>query len=217
MKLSVTNRRRIGTLRVTIGGWAAAAAMLGALVWAGDGAKPLSAVPVTEAWRAVAGELRSRGVEEGQLPRVEDIEVPVAVPGREGRRLHVSSLCWDSDSKRARFRLECDEAGACLPFFAYMRSFALTHARAASCQIISVAPRAVSSPSLVSEPLVRAGEHVTAVLEAAGLRITASVTCLDRGARGEVIRVRGQEGGIFHARVAGPAVVEALLPARTLE
>jgi flagella basal body P-ring formation protein FlgA len=40
--------------------------------------------------------------------------------------------------------------------------------------------------------------------------MTAAVTCLDRGARGEIVRVRGQEGHIFRARVTGVALVEAL-------
>lgn len=61
------------------------------------------------------------------------------------------------------------------------------------------------------ESAVRAGDRATAVAVAGGLRMTAVVICLDRGARGEIIRVRGHEGHIFRARVTGPALVEALL------
>jgi len=42
------------------------------------------------------------------------------------------------------------------------------------------------------------------------LRMTASVTCLERGREGEVIRVRSQDGHIFRARISGPALLEVL-------
>jgi flagella basal body P-ring formation protein FlgA len=42
------------------------------------------------------------------------------------------------------------------------------------------------------------------------LRMTASVTCLERGREGEVIRVRGEEGNIFRARISGPARLEVM-------
>jgi flagella basal body P-ring formation protein FlgA len=40
--------------------------------------------------------------------------------------------------------------------------------------------------------------------------MTASVTCLERGRQGEVIRVRAPDGHIFRARISGPALLEAL-------
>ncbi len=43
------------------------------------------------------------------------------------------------------------------------------------------------------------------------LRMTASVTCLERGREGEVIRVRSQDGRVFRARISGPARLEVLL------
>lgn len=184
------------------------------LAWAGELAEPSSPVTAAEAWQVVADELRGRGFGEEQLPRVEDLELPVAVPARAGRRLRVSSVCWDADAGSARFRLECGEAGACLPFLVYVRAAA--RARAASCRLERQAQPSSSLSSSSSslrhapEPGVRAGERATAVLVAAGIRMTAEVTCLDRGARGDVIRVRGQEGRIFRARVAGLALVEAM-------
>jgi len=178
----------------------------GPLVEAGEVGKPAAPVTVAEAWQAVAGELRLRGFGKEQLPRVEDVELPDAVPVRAGRGLRVASVCWDRDAERARFRLECEEAGACLPFLVYVRVAA--RAQAASCRMEG---RSSSSSSLPTpDAAVRPGERATAVLVSAGLRMTASVTCLDRGAPGEIIRVRGQEGRIFRARVAGPALVEAL-------
>jgi hypothetical protein len=181
----------------------------GPLMAAQESVHSYSPITVAEAWQAVASELRGRGFREEQLPRAEDLELPVAVPARAGRNLHVSSVCWDSDSERARFRIECREAGGCLPFLAYLRRDyrASARAEAPSCRQES---HGHSSSFPHTEPSIRAGERAIAVLSAAGVRLSAAVTCLDRGARGEIIRVRSEEGHIFRARVAGPALVEAL-------
>jgi len=152
----------------------------------------------------IAAELRGRGIEDAKLPRSEDIEVPLAVPARAGASLRVTAVCWDTDASRVRFRLECREAGACLPFLAYVRME--SRAQAASCQV----PRRQASPTGVATAAVHAGERATAILEASGIRMTAPVTCMDRGARGEIVRVRGGEGRIFRARVTAPALVEVV-------
>ena len=152
----------------------------------------------------IVAELRTRGIDEAQLPRAEDIEVPLAVPARAGASLRVTAVCRDADAARVRFRLECQAAGACLPFFAYARME--SHAQAVSCQV----PRKQASTAGAATPAVRAGERATAVLVASGIRMTAPVTCMDRGARGEIIRVRGGEGRIFRARVTAPALVEVV-------
>jgi flagella basal body P-ring formation protein FlgA len=57
---------------------------------------------------------------------------------------------------------------------------------------------------------VRAGERATAVFLSSRLRMTASVTCLEHGREGEIIRVRGLDGHVFRARISGPALLEAL-------
>ena len=167
-------------------------------------APPRSPVTAQQALQAVADELRARGFPPEQLPQAADLELPSAVPVRTGEKLRVSSVCWDADAGRARFRLECPVAGACLPFLVYVR--AASHALAASCRMEAQLHASAPKP----EPAVRAGERATAVLVAAGLRMTSAVTCLERGAAGDIIRVRGHEGRVFRARVAGPALVEAL-------
>ena len=48
------------------------------------------------------------------------------------------------------------------------------------------------------------------VFSGSRIRLTASVTCLARGAEGDVIRVRNQDGNIFRARVSAPNLLEAL-------
>lgn len=166
-------------------------------------------VPVSaqQAWQAVVEEFRVRGFQDGQLPHVEDIDLPVAVPVRGAPNLRVSSLCWDQNTARARFRLECRETGACLPFLVYVRT--PLRAPSAPCRMDNTSPHASRQKS---SSVVHAGDRATAVLLAAGLRMTTKVHCLDRGAAGDIIRVRGPEGRIFRARVSGPALVEAQLP-----
>lgn len=68
-----------------------------------------------------------------------------------------------------------------------------------------------ANSSANSKAAIRAGDHATAIFSSTGLRMSASVTCLDRGAVGEVIRVRNRNGQTFRARVTGPLTLEALL------
>ena len=186
-----------------------------------------TAVTRQEVWQAVAAELRVRGLAEQQLPRVEDLDLPVALPARARRTLRVSSVCWDAGPRRTQFRLECGAPGQCLPFLVYVRdsagndvrgSFnADASARAGSCRLaggVRPAPQPrlapVAPPQPPPKPTVRAGDPATAVFLADRLRMTASVTCLERGREGEVIRVRGPDGRIFQARISGPGLLEVL-------
>jgi flagellar basal body P-ring formation chaperone FlgA len=164
----------------------------------------LSFPPVTraEVWQAVAGELRERGVREEQLPRADDLDLPVAVPAAEGRTLRVAAVCWDAGLGRVQFRLKCREPGQCIPFLAYART--AEKMIAGSCR--SESRPASAQPKKVA---VRAGERAMVVLVANRLRLTSSVICLERGSEGEIIRVKNQDGHIFRARVTAPALLEA--------
>ncbi len=173
--------------------------------------------PVTrqEVWQALVAEFHERGLSELQLPRIDDLDLPMAVPAIPGRKLHVSSACWDAVSRRTQFRLECSEPGQCLPFLAYVhahsRDKADAGAYAGSCGSASESRLAPETPPKpLAKPTVRAGDRATAVFVSDRLRITASVTCLERGREGEVIRVRGEQGQVFRARISGPALLEAL-------
>jgi hypothetical protein len=161
--------------------------------------------PVTrqEVWQAVAAELRERGLREERLPRVEDLDLPLAVPAAEGRTLRVAPVCWDAGLGRVEFRLECREPRQCIPFLAYLRTTEST--MAGSCRSGFRSPSA--QPKKVA---VRTGERAVVVFIANRLRLTTSVICLERGTEGEIIRVKNQDGHIFRARVAAPAVLEAL-------
>ncbi|MFZ0798281.1 MAG: flagella basal body P-ring formation protein FlgA [Terriglobales bacterium] len=175
--------------------------------------------PVTrqEVWQAVVAALRERGLSEARLPRIEDLDLPGALPAVAGRTLRVTSACWEEGPERTQFRLECGEPGQCLPFLVYVHVHNEDEgnrdagARAGACRPASESrPAAQAALKLPARPTVRAGDRATAVFVSDRLRITASVTCLERGREGEVIRVRSQEGQVFRARISGPALLEAL-------
>ena len=194
-------------------------ALLTAELSGGESATPPDARPTAltrqEVWQAVVAELQQRGVSGLQLPRIEDLDLPVAVPAMAGRKLRVASACWDTVPRRTQFRLECGEPGQCLPFLVYVRvrdeSKADAEARAGACGLASEPrPAPGAPPKAFATPTVRPGDRATAVFVSDRLRITASVTCLERGHEGEVIRVRNQDGEVFRARISGPALLEAL-------
>lgn len=173
-------------------------------------ATQLVTVTRQEVWQAVAADLRGHGFADQQLPRIEDIDLPLAPPALAGHKLRVLSACWDESARRTQFRLECSELGQCLPFLVYLGSSVRDEgnpaARAVSCRLgASHAPA-----QTVLKPIVRAGDRATAVFVAGRLRMTASVVCLERGHEGGIIRVRSLDGHIFRARISGPAMLEAL-------
>ena len=160
---------------------------------------PSSPVTRQEIWQAVVAELRQRGLSEQQLPQAEDLDLPVALPALAGRRVRVSSACWDEGPQREQFRMECDEPGQCLPFLVYLRnSVPGPGAYAVSCRRATSGLTRETQP----KPAVRAGDRATAVFVADRLRMTTRVTCLERGREGEVIRVRSLDGHIFRARIS---------------
>jgi hypothetical protein len=183
-------------------------ALLAPTLLAQEARVPFPPVTRQEVWRAVAGELRERGLREEQLPRAEDLDLPVAVPAAEGRTLRVAAVCRYASPERVQFRLECREPGQCIPFLAYLRT---TDVRMTELTIGG--PCRSGSRSASAQPkkvAVRAGERAIVVLVADRLRLTTSVICLERGTAGEIIRVKNQDGRIFRARIAAPALLEAL-------
>ena len=164
---------------------------------------PFSPVTRQEVWQAVAGKLHEHGLREEQMPRAEDLDLPVAVPAAERRTLRVVAVCKESGSGRLQFRLECREPEQCIPFLAYLRT--AERAIAESCR-----PGSRSAAAPPKKVAVRAGQRAMVVFVADRLRLTTSVICLERGSEGEIIRVKNQDGRIFRARVAAPALLEAL-------
>jgi hypothetical protein len=188
------------------------------------------AAPLNEArqevWRTVVSELHRRGASERQLPRADDLDLPMALPALAGARLRIASACWDEGPRRTQFRIECGAPGQCPAFLVYMRMVHMSkdmhddrsdtvrdsgnrapESMFESCRLpAATGARAESS----AKPDVRPGDRAVALFLAKQMRMTASVTCLDRGREGEVVRVRAADGHIFRARVSGPDRLEAL-------
>ena len=150
-------------------------------------------------------ELRLRGVPADDLPQVDEIELPVAVPIAPGATLRVTESCWDSTLARQRFRIECQQPGSCVPFLAYVKT-SHSPAIAQSCQTTSKS----KNVTVTRKPVIRAGDRATVVYHGDRMRLTTMVTCLDRGAEGDVIRVRNQDGRIFRARISSATLLEAV-------
>jgi len=181
---------------------------------------PPNAATRLEVWQAVVAELKREGLSDQRLPRIEDLELPAALPALAGRRLRISSACWVEGPRRTQFRLECGEPGQCLPFLVYLHNVYLhnhisdyvrddqnANARDVTCRPAS---EPLGVPEASPKPVLRAGDRATAVFLSNRLRMTASVTCLERGREGAVIRVRSQDGRVFRARISGPGRLEAL-------
>ncbi len=182
------------------------------LLHAQDARPPRTPITRAEVWQAVTIELRQRGLREEKLLRAEDIDLPALIPAAASRTLRVSMVCWDADLGRAQFQLECREPGHCIPFLAYAeagRYTAVGSEKIARSSCRNASPqRSVSSAT--RKAIVRSGDRATVLFRGSQLNLTALVTCLERGAAGDVIRVRNQDGQIFRARVSARARLEAL-------
>jgi hypothetical protein len=171
-----------------------------------------------EVWQAIVNDFGKRGLAEPEWPRAEDLDMPAALPALGERKLRVLSACWDEGPRRTQFRLDCGAPGGCLPFLVYLHQVYLAgggadgngNGPAAHAESCRLTPRPLAAPLAAVKPMVRPGDRARAVFLASGLRMTASVTCLERGREGEVIRVRAVDGHIFRARISGPDLLEAL-------
>jgi hypothetical protein len=169
--------------------------------------------PITrdEVWQAVTIELRQRGVPEKQLLGMEEIDLPGVIPASASRTLRVSMVCWDADLGRAQFQLECREPGQCVPFIAFAdagRSTAMGSEKIAGSSCRNSHQR--FAPSASRKAIVRPGDRATVLFRGSQLNLTSLVTCLERGATGDVIRVRNKDGQVFRARISAPDRLEAL-------
>jgi len=171
----------------------------------------LTPITPNEVWQAVTTELRQRGVREEQLLSAQEIDLPVLIPAAAIRTLRVLMVCWDADLGRAQFQLQCSEPGQCVPFLAYAetgRSTAMGSEKIAGSSCRNSRQRFPQSST--RKAIVRSGDRATVLFRGRQLNLAAQVTCLERGAAGDVIRVRNQDGQIFRARISASNRLEAL-------
>ncbi len=186
-------------------------------------------------WHAVISDLHAQGLRDELLPESNQIEIPAGLARADETSLQVSSFCWNPQANRAHFQMQCTGGSKCLPFLVYVsgRSSVSEESPAANpakenlddffrastklCRAGYDAGTSVKSsghsglPRANSKLTIRAGEQASAIFTSTGLRVRASVTCLARGAVGDVIRVRSPNGQTFRARILGPKILEALL------
>ncbi|HUM07149.1 MAG TPA: flagella basal body P-ring formation protein FlgA [Terriglobales bacterium] len=170
-----------------------------------DARQTMTPITKAEVHEVITVELRARGTPADRLPQRDAIELPAAVPAAVPRALHVAGACWNATLGQVQFRIACRNS-ECLPFFAYVRIDATAWAKSIGPACASM--RAGHTQS--RQTAVRAGDRATVVYYNIGMRLTAAVTCLERGAEGDVIRVRNQDGYVFRARVATATLLEAL-------
>jgi len=174
----------------------------------------MARTPITrdEVYAVVAAELRARGLHDPLVPRAENLDLSGGFTATANRTLHMLSVCWDRATDRAQFRLECRVHSECLPFIVSARleqHLAVPASDAyPACQAASA--KKASGGAARRDPVVRVGDPATVVFHGDRMRLAVRVTCLERGAEGEVVRVRNQDGHTFRARVAGPALLEAI-------
>jgi hypothetical protein len=183
----------------------------GTLLHAEDAWPSLTPITRDEVWQAVTVELRQRGVREDQLLGAEEIDLPASIPAAATRALRVSMVCWNADLGRAQFQLECREPGQCVPFLAYAeagRSTAMGSQRMAGSSCRNSRQRFTAAAT--RKGIVRPGDRASVLFRGNRLNLTTLVTCLERGAAGDVIRVRNQDGKVFRARISAPDRLEAL-------
>ena len=178
------------------------AVLSGLVVSAQEAVSPRVPVTKDEVYRTIVDDIRSHGISVPNLPRIEDIDLPLAVPIAGGTRLRIVESCWDLSLARQQFRVACEPSGDCIPFLVYTKVRTTT----GSCQT-TARPKGAT---LSSKPLVRAGDRATVLYHRDRMRLTTFVTCLDQGAEGDVIRVRNQDGQIFRARISSATLLEAL-------
>ncbi len=182
-----------------------------------------------EIWETVAQQLRAHSsaaaefaipaaLVEDPRPRAVDCGAANRVP--HGARLELSKIFWDPALRSWEFSLHCADSRDCIPFLVRLRasSPARLIAQVPNRAAIAVAtsrsatPRQAIAPHTGSELLVRPGQTVTLRWEQEGIRLVLPVTCLDRGALGESVRVRIRSSNrVLRAEVIGPGELRSAL------
>ena len=184
------------------------------MVWGQEG----SLTPVTpqEAWQVIAAYLGEQGVAEEQIPRADGVQLPGTILATSERTLRVAAVCWDNQMERASFRLECHRGSACIPFLVLSEITQTTFRKLQSSRETEVSPVCSLRPGpparkvVRKETVLRVGDHAMVVFRGDQMQLSVQVTCVERGAEGEIIRVRNADGVLFRARVVGPGLLEAL-------
>jgi len=94
----------------------------------------------------------------------------------------------------ARVALRCQNHRECLPFYVLLHGLKPIHAGGSHAPIQLASLKDQAEGSLLPAQLVRGGDHATLILETADSRVSMPVICLQSGFRGQIIRVRSNDG-----------------------
>ncbi len=163
-------------------------------------ALPADAAPgryaVTSEQVAVAVNRLGMQVLPDQVAMMTNVVSSVAEP-----KLTVKSIDRAGDG-RTMARLECANAGQCLPFMVALR----VSAGPAVASTLQPEPQSRPRPTT---PLVHAGSPATLLLEGSHVHITLSVICSENGALGQTIRATSSDRHLsFTAQVVREGVLE---------
>jgi hypothetical protein len=176
--------------------------------------------------KSAVTEYLQRYLEKGSWLETAQFDWPAILPEIPATTsFQVLASQWDSRPQALRLRLGCVPRQTCLPFYVSIyfarhaqprvsRDMAQrvagllpgrTYAAFAVPSEASTAKRASKKPAPV---LARPGTLASMIVEKGSIRIFTEVICLDRGVRGDIIRVRNPESKrILRAQVIGPAQV----------
>ena len=141
-----------------------------------------------------------------------------SIPEEAGLELTKSS--WDVSLQRWEFALRCTPAEKCVPFLVWLDEQSRVAAGIANARAgFAGAPLWLASAGGVARAipvareiawLVKPGQTATLNWDSRGIRIVLTVTCLDAGAAGEVVRVRfNTSSRILRAQVMADGTLRA--------
>lgn len=135
--------------------------------------------------------------------------------------LQVTGKVWDPALRSWMFFVRCARPGECNPFWLPVPDLAQSAESPAppgnSRQLAPVRPRLSSVPdaktveSPAPRPLIRPGQKATLLWEQGGIRLEATVVCLDGGGIGDRVRARMVKGKIMHAVVVNRELLKVEL------
>ncbi len=165
---------------------------------------------------AIQSFLRRKGSSLGALPKSAILRFADIGARQPAPALQVAAVAWDDLDQAVEFRLHCLDRSLCGSFLvrAEMPPSAADDWRTKLRPEAAAAQRRKMSAAdaRTGAALVERGKPATLILEGANLRISLLVTCLERGALSQQIRVfDASNRRVYRAAVVGAALLRATL------
>ncbi len=133
--------------------------------------------------------------------RAQAVEVLAQASATEASpRLTVDQVKFDTSRGWMQARVRCERSEVCVPFY--------VAAEMPRGEVAAPVPARAGRVTPVMW-LVRAGKPAMLVATGERMRLTMPVRCLENGAQGERVHVRGAGGAVYAAEVVGPGELRA--------